>query len=343
MVISNSHINTSAEVFVASPWIPAEWIRAHGLQPRAILFAPGFGAEVGPLGAGICAFAQNSLRAAETAAQPAVVFSTHCDQLRRAFDAIGPGAGTRTFLFNIPVTTRASVTEKLFHAELGRLGKFLLGLGGRNPTAKVVARWVDEFSVARRCLRDAANLHVGRDYARAVARFHGDGSAGLPLTDLPLERKVTGSTRLAVVGGPLSPDDPLWDQIEDAGGCVVLNGTEWGERSLGFGTGLHDAYETASAEAPFPATLSQSFVEHCVDVFQRPNQRLYDWLAERLRARRVQGIVLWSYFGCDLWRAEAQTMREKFGLPLLWLEADESGSGAERQTNRIQAFVEALT
>jgi hypothetical protein len=60
----------------------------------------------------------------------------------------------------------------------------------------------------------------------------------------------------------------------------------------------------------------------------------------RLTARQVRGIVLWHYVGCDLWRAEAQPMREAFGLPVLLLDADEAAPN--RNTGRLEAFLESL-
>ncbi len=77
-------------------------------------------------------------------------------------------------------------------------------------------------------------------------------------------------------------------------------------------------------------------------MFQRPNTRLYSWLKPRLASRRVRGIVLWLFTGCDLWRAEAQTLRETFGLPVLLLEAGGEPGAAPRELNRLQAFVETL-
>jgi hypothetical protein len=56
----------------------------------------------------------------------------------------------------------------------------------------------------------------------------------------------------------------------------------------------------------------------------------------------VRGIVLWHFTGCDLWRAEAQTFRETFGLPVLLLEASGEPGAAPREINRLQAFVETL-
>ncbi len=116
----------------------------------------------------------------------------------------------------------------------------------------------------------------------------------------------------------------------------MLNATETGERSL------CPAFEVEAATGnPFDA-LVHGYCDNMADVFQRPNTRLYSWLKPRLSSRRVRGIVLWHFTGCDLWRAEAQTLRETFGLPVLLLEAGEAAGISPRDVNRLQAFVETL-
>ena len=70
--------------------------------------------------------------------------------------------------------------------------------------------------------------------------------------------------------------------------------------------------------------------------------RVSTWLKPRLASRHARGIVLWHFTGCDLWRAEAQTLREAFGLPVLLLEASEEPGVARRILNRLEAFVETL-
>jgi benzoyl-CoA reductase/2-hydroxyglutaryl-CoA dehydratase subunit BcrC/BadD/HgdB len=142
---------------------------------------------------------------------------------------------------------------------------------------------------------------------------------------------------LALVGGPLPQSQmPLLDAIERAGGRVVLNATEAGERSLWQASPLDQAQPDDGALA----LLTRSYLANCVEAFQRPNTRLYDWLRPRLSARQVRGIVLWHYVACDLWRAEAQPMREAFGLPVLLLDADEAAPN--RTTSRLEAFLESL-
>jgi hypothetical protein len=352
--------------------VPPEWIKAHGLEPRGIWLAKDFACEPLSLSAGVCAFANAAVRLAERQSQAAVIFTTHCDQLRRGFDTVAGAAPSRNFLFNLPVTWPMPVAERIFCDELRRLGEFLIGLGGHPPATEELAGIMDHYSQARRCLLAAATWCPARAYAEAVAQFHLDGSVRLPERGCPqpqqsrsvqrrelseclaaTEPAVAEDSRapgagfipLALVGGPLPQSQlPLLDAIEQAGGRVVLNATEAGERSLWSAATLDPARPVVGApvqpSAALPALLARNCLANCVDVFQRPNTRLYDWIRARLIPRQVRGIILWHYVGCDLWRAEAQPMREAFGLPVLLLDADEAAP--RRNTGRLEAFLESL-
>ena len=325
------------EVFYTSPWVPPEWIKAHGLEPRGIWLVRDFACEPLPLAAGVCAFANAAVRPAERQTERAVVFTTHCDQLRRGFDAIPGTAQPRVFLFNLPATWQTPVAERIYSDELRRLSRFLVGLGGQAPAASALVEIIRQYGQARQRLLEAAPWCPARAYAEAVARFHLDGSVHLPPEAGDRRAPGASSIPLALVGGPLPQSQmPLLDAIERAGGRVVLNATEAGERSLSPAFPLDDAPPGAA----LVDALAHRCLANCIDVFQRPNTRLYDWLRERLTARQARGIVLWHYVGCDLWRAEAQPMREAFGLPVLLLDADEAAPN--RSTNRLEAFLESL-
>ncbi|MGA2656187.1 MAG: 2-hydroxyacyl-CoA dehydratase family protein [Verrucomicrobiota bacterium] len=329
-------------VFYTSPWVPAEWIRAHGLEPRGVWFAEDFALESAPLAEGVCAFAQGVVRLAERQSQSAVVFTTHCDQLRRGFDAAIAQAPARLFLFNLPATWQTGVAERLFCGELERLGRFLVRLGGQPPSAENLRAVLDHYASGRRRLLQAVGSCPGRQYAEAVARFHWDGSVWLPEKGTG----VSGAIALALVGGPLPRAQwRLLETLEGAGGRVVLDATEAGERSL-WDTpppgGKREGTASACDSEPALRDLAQMYLANCVDVFQRPNTRLYDWLRQRLEARGARGLVLWAHVGCDLWRAEAQSLREAFGLPLLVLDAGDAAGAWPRITSRIEAFLEAL-
>ena len=371
------------EVFCTSPWVPPEWIKAHGLEPRGVWLAKDFACEPLSLAAGVCAFANAAVRLAERQSQSAVIFTTHCDQLRRGFDTVAETAPSRTFLFNLPVTWQTPVAERIFCDELRRLGRFLIGLGGHAPMTGELVELMTQYSEARRRLLAAAPWCPARAYAEAVARFHLDGSVHLPpepgatanessgvaaaTAQLPDPGLTPDSVPLALVGGPLPQSQmPLLDAIEKAGGRVVLNATEAGERSLWpasppdteaaersvyaaeasvdpMGQDSPAAVavpEFCSLKAALLPLLARGWLANCVDVFQRPNTPLYDWLRERLTARKVRGIVLWHYVGCDLWRAEAQPMRAAFDLPVLLLDAD--AAAPRRNTGRLEAFLESL-
>jgi benzoyl-CoA reductase/2-hydroxyglutaryl-CoA dehydratase subunit BcrC/BadD/HgdB len=324
------------EVFLASPWVPAEWVRAHGLVPRG-WYAAGH-LEVTPLAAGVCAFAQSALRCAEVHPQGAFVFTTTCDQLRRAFDVRAGGGRERRFLFNVPATWQSGGSRVLFRAELERLGRFLETFGGLAPGPAHLAEVMRHYDLQRQLLREAADLWLSRRYADALAHFHWTGEACLP--DLR-ESAASGAVPLALLGGPAVGQGErqpvaVIQAIEEAGGRVALDATEGGERSLWprlpGGDWAHD---------PLTA-LAAAYLDHGADVFQRPNTRLYAWLRERFGPRGVRGIVLRTFVGCDLWRAEAQSLRETFGLPVLVLEAEEHSGGDAREAGRLQAFVEVL-
>jgi hypothetical protein len=326
------------EVFCSSPWVPPEWIKAHGLEPRGVWFARDFTRL--PLAAGVCAFAESVVRLAEAHRDSAMIFSTHCDQIRRGFDLVAGAAAGRSFLFNLPATWQTGIGERIYADELERLGRFLVALGGEPPTAEGLGETMAGYRSARSQLLEAAPRLTARQYCEAIARFHWDGTVNL---GEDTRRPGTEGVPLAVVGGPL----PAWqasvlDALEGAGGRVVLNATEAGERSLGPASAPEQTRAAASTPADLLRLLTRSFLDNCVDVFQRPNTRLYSWLRERLAARKVRGIVLWHYVGCDLWRAEAQPLREAFGLPVLLLEANEAPGDALRQSGRMQAFLESL-
>jgi hypothetical protein len=122
------------EVVLTSPWVPAEIIRAHGHQPRGIWLASQPRAVAVP--EGVCAFAQSALSLAESHPGAALVFTTACDQMRRAADAAIPQPSARIFLFNLPATWQSPAARKLYHAECARLGQFLTSLEPSNPNAE---------------------------------------------------------------------------------------------------------------------------------------------------------------------------------------------------------------
>src|ERR1035437_6695989 len=217
------------QVFFTSPWVPAEWIKAHGLEPRGVWHAKNLWPAALPLAAGVCAFAEATVRFAEAQPDAGVIFPTTCDQMRRGFDALAAACRSRAFLFNIPATWQTFAARQIYRSEVERLGRFLEDLGGRAPLPADLRREMKERSQARNRLLGVARSCPARQFAELVARFHWDGSASLPET---ATAPATG-VPLAILGGPFSASQwNLLEVIEAAGGRVALNATEAGERSL---------------------------------------------------------------------------------------------------------------
>jgi len=315
-----------------SPWVPVEWIEAHGFEPCGAWFALNDQSTVLPEGA--CAFAQAMAELATAQPEAVVIFTTACDQMRRAADTVVSNQYSRVFLFNLPATWQTPAARRLYHGEVQRLGNFLERLGGCAPTDAGLVAAMRKHEERRKQVRAVIQRGAARQSAEALAHFFGDGS--VKMEQAPAV-PATQSVPLALVGGPLLPSQwPLFNATEAAGGCVVLNGTEPSERCL-----LPPLPSLGQGESPLLAVANHYF-DHLVDVFQRPNSRLYEWLATRLTLRRVRGIVLWVHVGCDLWRAEAASLREAFGLPVLVLDSHEVRAGGLRDTNRLAAFIESL-
>jgi benzoyl-CoA reductase/2-hydroxyglutaryl-CoA dehydratase subunit BcrC/BadD/HgdB len=353
------------KVVVTSPWVPCEWIEAHGHEPVGVwsLRDP---ARVA-VAEGVCAIAQRSRSLADADPSRAVVFTTSCDQMRRAGDAAAEAPGARSFLFNLPATWQTTVARRLYHQEVQRLGRFLEHLGGRAPTALELTAVMRRYDRRRQSIATLAQRVGGREGAEVMLRCFEPASpdeAGGALDKVAPQRaqqeeeggtatsdQGSAGTAIALVGGPLLPSQwDLFDAIEGAGGRVVLNGTEPGERCLlpalpatqaPGDPGLNGPATCGAWSQPLDA-LCDHYFDHVVDVFPRPNARLYKWLGPRLTKRKVRGLVLWVHVGCDLWRAEAASLREAFELPVLVLDTAVGRAGGGRELNRLAAFMESL-
>jgi benzoyl-CoA reductase/2-hydroxyglutaryl-CoA dehydratase subunit BcrC/BadD/HgdB len=320
------------DVFYSSPWVPAEWIQAHGLTPRGVW--PVEPARSVPVPAGVCALAQSFLHLARLHPEAGVIFASTCDQMRRACDELAE-RHSRLFLFNIPATWQSATAREMYRAELVRLGQFLQGLGGIAPGPAELAAIMREHEELRARLRARVERAPARAGAEAIAHYHATHQVGPEPAAPPAQ--ATHRVAIALVGSPLCPAHwDLLDAIEAAGARVALNATETGERSL------TPRLPSADGSADPLSALADGYFDHITDVFQRPNTRLYEWLGRLLDERAVRGLVVWSWAGCDLWRAEAASLREAFGRPVLLLEAGETASDSPRALGRLQAFVEML-
>lgn len=311
-------------VVYTDPLVPAEWIAAHRLRPSRILPA----AVEGESSAGVCPYALAVGRRARERDAAAVIFTTACDQMRRIPELAADSNVCPWFVMNVPSTWQTAVARDLYLEELERLGRFLVRLGGKAPSADDLWRTMDRFDGRRSKLREARAKMSPREYSEALCRFRRNGKLELGSTN-----RREGGTRVALLGGPLMAGDfEVFEVIERAGGNVVLDATATGERTL---------------PAPFDrreddpcAALMKAYLETIPDAFRRPNGRLYDWLNERFFKREVEGLIVRNYTWCDTWHAEVGRLKEWTDVPVLHLSADGADGLGHHEISRIEAFLE---
>ena len=230
--------------------------------------------------------------------------------------------------------------------ELRRLGRFLVRCGGTAPTAETLRRTMVGYEQARDAIGRGRDSMSAREFFEAVAAVHGCPTS-IPLCPFcatplsPCGRGVAGEGemrgfRLALVGGPLPDSDPpLLEIIEQAGGRVVLDATESGERTLP----APFCHERLHAD-PFEE-LVRAYFDAIPEVFRRPNDRLYEWLRQEVAGRGVRGLLVRRYLWCDLWHAELPRLRQECSVPVL--EWDVVGDApAAGDLGRLEAFLEML-
>ena len=318
-------------VVYSCPFIPAEWIAAHGFRPCRI--APSVPPDPGgaAAGVGVCPYAHAFASCApEEGSCAAVVFTTTCDQMRRISELAALHDGLPTFLMNVPATWQTTVAQRLYRSELLRLGRFLRERGGHAPSDLVEI--MVAYSGVRQRLQDLRGQVDARALAEASAAFHATGDFAEPPRAYPAISKIP----IALAGGPLQERHfRLFDLVREAGGEVVLDGTSTGERSL-------VCFDRRRIREDAIGELADAYLGGIPDVFQRPNSRLYQWMRTRLIEREVRGIVIHYYLWCDTWRAEIQRIREWAPVPVLALDAEDDFPSEVRTAARIQAFLETL-
>lgn len=170
-------------------FVPAEWIEAHGLSACRVVPSLGEGAACG-MQTGMCPYVRAFVGRALHVDDTPMLFTTVCDQMRRAAELVRRQSGRPLFLMNVPATWQTPVAERMYASELRRLSRFLRELGGHEPR-----------EVCRRAAHDA-------------------NKAAAP----------SSSIRLAIAGGPFADEAELRAQVEDAGAAIVLDATDTGER-----------------------------------------------------------------------------------------------------------------
>jgi len=325
-------------IVYSCPYVPAELIAAHGLQPSRIM--PNSIGSPGPFSQieGLCPYVHSFINEAATDKSACgIIVTTLCDQMRRAFDILTRKCNIPAFLMNVPHTWQSVAAQKMYADELKRLGRFLLRLGGKPFSNDTLTEVILEYDAARASIL-ADRIHLSaRQHAEAIAAFGRDGPAKTLNKKAGTQPLITG-VPLAIVGGPLVRQDlDIFDIVEQSGGQIVLDATETGER------GLCASFDRRALRDNPLMELAGAYFSSIPDASRRPNSELYKWLKRRLLDRVVRGIIFRRYIWCDTWHAELGRLKEWTDLPVLDIDAgSDSEAHQHRVPNRIRSFLEML-
>jgi benzoyl-CoA reductase/2-hydroxyglutaryl-CoA dehydratase subunit BcrC/BadD/HgdB len=326
------------------PFVPPEWIAAHGLQPCWLPCRAGDETAAWNR-RGVCPVAASRLEECrEALPAEALVLTTTCDQLRYVAAVVQHEAKSPFFLMHVPRTWQTAGVRDYYREELQRLSRFIVNRGGTAPQGDVLAQTILRYDRARAAIRRQQGKTSAREFGQALAVVRGYLSEPA-LTEVETEEvlhhivaKPPGELRLALVGGPLAESDyDLLAAIENDGGRFVLDATEAGERTL------PAPVDRDRLQADPFEELVRIYFDGIADIFQRPNDRLFAWLRAEIAKRQVRGILLRRYVWCDHWHGELPRLRQELGLPVLdWDGIGNDSRSRAGDVSRIEAFLEML-
>lgn len=302
-------------VYYIGPFIPPEWIAAYGFAPRRMQLSANHRSR--GLRPGLCPYADALMNCLDSLDGAPIIIAITCDQMRRAVEWMldareetshpdGPGSVGNSpalpslFAFSVPATNHS---RDLYRQELARLGRFLVEIGGHQPSFESPARGAAQINAPCRDLKCAERT-------------------GIPV---------------AIVGGPLLIEHfELLEAIERSGGHIALDGSEGIERTK------PNFHRDRPRHDDAIEILTDAYFDAIPDAFRRPGDMLDRWLTRRLEECPVKGIVFYSYVWCDLWRAKQRHLAAIASLPALFLELDSEIPLLPRTIDRVQAFLETL-
>jgi benzoyl-CoA reductase/2-hydroxyglutaryl-CoA dehydratase subunit BcrC/BadD/HgdB len=326
------------KIIYTCPYVPAEWIAAHGLRPERIIPESVGSTCSAAQREGICPYAASFINEAVTNEDAnGVIVTTLCDQMRRAYDIINRDCLRPVLLMNVPNTWQTLSAQRLYMDEIKRLGRFLIRLGGKEPTTSDLVETMLDYDSSRQSIFKSRDHLPANQYAEIIASFGYHGPENIPQIKLSTKPSHTGVS-LAIVGGPLMKQNfDILEMVENSGGRIVLNATETGERGMCTPFNRRNLLDDPFME------LANAYFTGIQDASRRPNSSFYKWLEIQIKDKAIRGFIFHRYVWCDTWHVELQRLRDWLKIPVL--DIDTTGNNEtqnNRTANRIGAFLEML-
>ena len=288
---------------------------------------------------GICAYAKYyASQLGNLTADDFAIFTTACDQMRRISELATSRTQAKVFLFNMPTTWQSKNARNLYKSELDRLAKTLSRASKIELNDEKLFQQILRFDKLRTQLRSAIK-NISATQACKIFDYFREHNSLPEINKCPSKSPCENAPKIALLGGPvLHRDRWLLEEIESAGGCISLDATTTGLRSL------PGNYDLEIAKTNPVQAMTNLYFDTIWDAFRRPDFKLYDWLNSQIAEQNISGIILHRYVWCDTWQAVVSTLENRTNLPVLNLDSDDEDlSNRQRIKIRIQAFLEMLS
>ena len=117
-------------VLTYSPYVPKAWVAAHGCEPVRVRPQGGTPHDCVARVEGLCPYVQAWVSdVLSNDPGDALVMTTCCDQMRRAFEVVSRHTDLPCFLLNLAHVWQTDSAFQSYQDELRRLGRFLENLG----------------------------------------------------------------------------------------------------------------------------------------------------------------------------------------------------------------------
>ena len=263
-----------------------------------------------------------------------------CDQTRRCFSALADMEDVTVHHVQLPAT-RSQSAGKYFSDQLQQFCHDCRNLYGF------------EYS-AERALGYSMNLWIAGDILRTATLsakispldlhwlFHlfliadPDGLAEILLGLLKRAEPFSPDCMIAIAGGPLALEDTWVLQAVQSknAGVIPLHCT--GLQMFPFGD-LNGIPVTGTIEE----LAGRAFGDiRCAR--SRPNTEIFQYINDSISDTSSDGLILKTLKFCDLWFTERERFRSSMNVPVLVLDTSYGRGDAERQRNRVDAFLETL-
>lgn len=280
-----------------------------------------------------------------------LIISHSCDMVQRLY-GIWTYYHPRpySYLFNVPHQIKPW-SRRFFERELGFFQESLEQFTGHKVPAESLKTTIARYNRNRALIREFYQLRKIDPPLISGSEMLDLLMAGgaLPAEDYTVLLEETLreiKTRSAegkslpriLIWGSIMDDPALFSIVEEAGGAVVADDT-----CIGFRVWEKDVPETGN---PYEGLTEHYFVNfQCPRTDRGPGVKRFDYLLERARDYRVDGVVGYCISFCDPHKFDYPDLRDYLkqeGLPMLLIDDNYSFEPSGAIKTRLQAFIEML-